>query len=95
MEVLTIASNSRNATSRYPVLSRYLSVQLQATYAPPFVHLLYSHDSPFSLSRCSSLALNVDLLSASSVFHTVFTSYLCIPQTVASNTTTSEKSLRI
>jgi len=57
-KVLTAASNSRNATSPYPVLShrpsQRPSVQLQTTYVPPFVHLLYSHTSSFASSRCSS-----------------------------------------
>ena len=66
MKTLTTASNLRDATSRYPVLShcpsQRPSVQLQTTYIPPFIHLLYSYTSSFSLSGCSPLALNVDQL---------------------------------
>ena len=78
MKALTSAPNSRNATSRYPVLShrpsQRPSIRLQTIYVPPFVHLLDFHTSSFALSRCSYLTLNVDLLSASLVSHTVFTS---------------------
>jgi len=46
MKALTTVSNPRNATSRYPVLSRrpsqLPSVQLQTTYVPLF-HFLYAH----------------------------------------------------
>ena len=58
MKALTTASNPRNATSPYPVLShrpsQRPSVQLQTVYVPPFVRILYSHTSPFALPRCSS-----------------------------------------
>ena len=87
-KALTTESNLRDATSRYPVLSHRLpqrsSIQLQITYVPSFVYLLYLYTSSFALSRCSSLALNIDPLSASSS-PALFTSYLCIPQNMTPN----------
>ena len=54
VKALTTASNYRNATSLYPVLSRRPSqcpvAQLQTIYFPSFVHLLYSHR--FTSYRC-------------------------------------------
>ena len=100
MKPFTAASNSRDPTSRYPVLShcpsQRPSTRLQTIYVPPFVHFLYSHQFVCVIPLfIVGVERNVDPLSASPVSHTVFTSYLCIPQTVTPNTTTSEKCLYV